>query len=126
MVSVDEAGDGGHAVRINDLHAASVWRTRGNGDKLSVASDDRTILNHVTIAHDDADIGDREVLRREMRGASHAHKENEREKSKESLHCRKPQFRVSVIDAPDGDTYADMGRFVRREGFEFWRLGAGS
>jgi hypothetical protein len=87
MVSVDEAGDGGHAASINDLHAASVWRAGGNGDKLSAANDDRTILNDVTIAHDDADIGDRQVLRREMRGASHAHKKNQSDKSKESVHC---------------------------------------
>src|SRR5690242_3555790 len=87
MVSVDETGDGGHAVGINDLHAGGVWSTGGNGDELSVASDDRTILNHVTIAYDDADIGDREVLSRETSGARYAGKESQREKSEESLHC---------------------------------------
>src|SRR6185437_5376747 len=92
MVTIDEARNRGHAMGINGLHAGSVWRASGNGDNLSAASDDGAILNYVAVAHDDADVGDSQVLRCEMRGTAHARKENQRDKNKKSLHWFKPSI----------------------------------
>ena len=71
-VRVDETGHRAHALRVDDLAARARRRAGRHRNDLAAAHDDRAALDDRAVADDDAGIRDREVLRRERRGARRA------------------------------------------------------
>lgn len=73
LVRVDVARHCGHALAIDDPQAGGVGRTGGSGYDLAAADDDRAGLDYRTGHCDDADVGDRHILRHKFRAETCRH-----------------------------------------------------
>jgi hypothetical protein len=66
FVAVDDPGHRGHALGVDHAQPLRVCAPRRHRRDLAAAHDNRARLDHLSVADDDARVGDRDVLGRDI------------------------------------------------------------